>query len=156
FSQPRAHSLPETPSAAGEEAWALFDLGLALRKNRAANWRLRIPILLASLDRAEVALEEEPAAARTWLLLGNCHRHSRPELRCPPRTPLQGWDPETGLAWAQATYCFRRGLECDPNDVAILQALLRSYASREMFDAQEEVAERLRALQKPIPVTLPP
>jgi tetratricopeptide (TPR) repeat protein len=151
FAQPQARSVPDTSGAAGKEAQALFDLEMALRPAAAARWHLRIPILLAALDRAEAALQDEPARAATWLLLSSCHWSLLPELRGPPRAALQGWDPETGLAWAQATYCVRRGLEGAPDDVALLRTLFRSYAARDLVDAQDEVAERLRGLNQPVP-----
>jgi tetratricopeptide (TPR) repeat protein len=106
---------------------------------------LRVPVLLAALDRAEAAVAEGPGLAANWLLLANSHWGLLPELQGPPRSPLEGWHAETSLAWAQTTYCLRRGLECDPEDTAVLQALRRCYAAREMADAAAEVSERVLA-----------
>jgi tetratricopeptide (TPR) repeat protein len=151
FADPATHSVPDAPGAAAKEARALLDLGAMLQRAPSARWRLRVPILLAALDRAEAALREEPVRAANWLLLANGHWGLLPDLQGPPRSPLEGWHAETGLAWAQTTYCLRRGLECDPDDTAVLRALQRCYAAREMADAQEELSERSRAPTRPGP-----
>jgi tetratricopeptide (TPR) repeat protein len=157
FAQAHAHSLPDTAGAAREEARALFDLGHALGKDPGTLWRWRIPILLAALDRVEVALAEEPTQATLWRLLSSGHASLLGEMHRPPSTVFQGWDAETGLAWAQATYALRRGLECDPDDSALRQTLFRSFTARDMLDAQlsKRPGDRAGSVPRPAPTELP-
>jgi tetratricopeptide (TPR) repeat protein len=144
FRQPDAPSQPAEPGAAAKEGWALFSLSESLRDPPSAKWSLRIPILLAALDRAERAVREEPDQSEDWSLLGACHASLLPELRGTPASSIDSWDPNTGLPWAQATYCFRRACELRPDDPRCLQALYRSFALRRMTDAQRAAGERLR------------
>jgi tetratricopeptide (TPR) repeat protein len=147
FREPYARSVPDTPGASFKEARALYSLGFAHPKSTPAHRDQRLSILLAALGRAEVALEEEPARAATWLLLGSCNQALTPERSSPSPTAMKGWVPVTGLAWAQATYCLRRGLEAEPDDASVLRTLYRFYAARGMWDAQLSVGERILALK---------
>ncbi len=145
FRQAREPSQPDAPGAAWKETKALYNLATVLRKPGSPGWHDRIPWLLAALDRAERALEEDPQSAGVWTVLGNCYWNLIPDLRRPPPSPSSPWDPTTGLAWAQSTYCFRQALERAPNDERVLQALLRSYGARLMADAQRDIAVGLLA-----------
>jgi tetratricopeptide (TPR) repeat protein len=145
FHQSRAPSHPEAPGAAWMETKALYNLATSLRKPGSLGWDGRIPWLLAALDRAELALEEDPESAKIWTVLGNCHWNLIPDLGQQPPSPSSPWDATTGLAWAQSTYCFRQALERAPNDERVLQALLRSFGVRRMADAQRDIALRLLA-----------
>lgn len=148
FNQPRARPVPDVPGASFKEAKALYSLGLALRKTEPARRDLRLAVLLAALARAEVAADEEPTRAATWLLLARCHQAFMPERPGPSPSAVGGWVPETGLTWARVTYCLRRGLEAEPDDAEILHALSRCYGARGMLDAQLTAAERLLDLKK--------
>jgi tetratricopeptide (TPR) repeat protein len=146
FRQPGAPSQPAEPGAAAREGWALFSLSEALRDPPSVQWGLRIPTLLAAMDRAERAVCEEPDQSENWSLLGACHASLLPELRGAPASATDAWDPTTGLGWAQATYCFRRARELNPDDPRSLQALYRSFALRQMTDAQLAAGQRLREM----------
>ena len=149
FVQPDAPSQPLDPGAASREAQALYALGEALRVPGSAQWSLRVPVLLAALDRAELTRREEPTEAAGWTLLALCHWRLLPELRGRPASTTGGWDPETGLGWAQTTYCFHRAAElAPPDDLFPLVVLYRLFAERDMADAQRTVAGRLLALGK--------
>jgi len=59
-----------------------------------------------------------------------------PDLTRAPPVPADPWDPATGLAWARATYCFRRALEAAPGDVRALKALAACFRVRRMSEAR--------------------
>jgi tetratricopeptide (TPR) repeat protein len=143
FGQTRAPSQPEAPGAAWKETKALYNVVASLRRPGSPGWHDRIPWLLAALDRAELALEEDSQSAGVWTVLGNTYGNLIPDLSRPPPSPSASWDPATGMTWAQSTYCFRQVLQRAPNDERVLQALLRSYGARRMADAQRDVALRL-------------
>jgi hypothetical protein len=150
FRQGGEPSRPDAPGAAWKEAKALYNLATILRKPNSTGWHDRVPWLLAALDRAELALEEDPQSAGVWTILGNCYWNLNPHLHQKPPSPSAPWDPATGLSWAQSTYCFRQALQRAPSDERVLQALLRSFGVRQMADAQRAMAIQLLA-----PDTLP-
>src|SRR5262249_12307495 len=105
-------------------------------------------VLFAALDQAELAAEQHPSEAAVWRLQAKCYWNYVLALRGLPPPVIGRWDPQTGIAWAQTTYCLRRALECTPNDPATLDALYRSYAARHMVDAQLMAGRQLLALGK--------
>jgi tetratricopeptide (TPR) repeat protein len=143
FRQGRGPSQPEVPGAAWKEAKALYNLATSLRQPESLAWQRRIPWLLAAVDRAELALEEDPQSAGVWTVLGNCYWNMIPDLRAPPPSSSDPWDPTNGLPWAQSTYCFRQALQRAAKDERVLLALFRSFGIRRMSDAQREIAPRL-------------
>jgi tetratricopeptide (TPR) repeat protein len=144
---------PTEPRAAYREAVALFNMSIGLRRYPEAFWQLRVPALLSALARTGQALEEAPARADAWTLLGNGYWGLLPG--CPQRQPLPApggaWDPFTGLGWAQATYCFRQAHQCDPRDPAALRALYDTFSARRLGDAQRAVGEELLAAGELLP-----
>jgi tetratricopeptide (TPR) repeat protein len=143
FRRPTAPSVPERPGAAFRELRALANLGAVLRRHREATWTWRIPALLRALDRAPLALQEQPdRAAAAWTLLGNCHWNLVPDLTVPPPSPGASWDPAAALPWAQATYCYRRALDRAPEDATALRFLHDSFRARRVDEAEVEAAIR--------------
>ncbi len=63
FQQSRAGSVPGVRGAEAREAQALFNLVTALPHAPEFAWRWRIPVLLAALDRAHLALDDDPHQA---------------------------------------------------------------------------------------------
>jgi hypothetical protein len=145
FRQARAPSQPEAPAAAWKEARALYNVATFLRRPESPGWHDRIPWLLAALDRAESAVEEDSQFAGNWALLGICQLDLIPDLRAPAPSSSDPWDPMTALPWAQSTYCFRQALQLAPNDERLLLALFQSYGQRRLTDALREIAPRALA-----------
>jgi tetratricopeptide (TPR) repeat protein len=148
FSDPAAPPVPAVPGAALREQKALFHLAASLPPTPAAAWRWRVPVLLASLDRARLALDEAPDSADLWVVLGNCHWRLDPDLSVRPPAPKDPWTPERNLYLAQATYCYRRALEHQPGHVPAWRYLFQSYQVRNMIDAGVLAEEQL-ALNDP-------
>lgn len=146
FRAPPAPPTPDVPGAAARELKALFNLAASLPRTPDVMRRWRVPVLLHALDRAGRALDEEPARPEGWVLLGNCHWDLSPALQTRPPTPAEGWAAEAALYWAQATYCHRRALECQPDHVPAWRYLYQSYGARGMADAQLAAGEEVLRL----------
>jgi tetratricopeptide (TPR) repeat protein len=146
FQQTNSRPVPDVPGAAFRETRALYNLGTALRRTPASAWAWRIPVLLRALDRAGLSLQEDPHRAATWTLLGGCQWNLVPNSSDPPPTPTDPWMPAVALPWAQSTYCFRRALEMDPNQLTTLRYLSDSYRYRGMADVQLALGKRLLEL----------
>jgi tetratricopeptide (TPR) repeat protein len=136
FQERATAPIPNLRRAAAREEKALANLGASLPPTPEAAWRWRIPVLLAALDRAGQALDEDPTRAESWILLGNCYRNLRPDLKAPAPTPARAWHPEEGIPWVQATYCFKRALEQEAGRASTWHFLHDVYAARVMLDAQ--------------------
>jgi tetratricopeptide (TPR) repeat protein len=145
FHQPRGPSQPNVSLAAGLEAFALNNLAGALERYPSSTWSKRIPVLLAALDRAERALDEQSGRADEWTLLARCYYNLATAVHGETAGSIETWDPSTQLGLAQSTYCLRRAVECAPGDLNALEILYRSFAARQMLDAQVEVGEQLLA-----------
>jgi hypothetical protein len=148
FSDPAAPPVPAAPGAALREQKALFQLAASLPSTSAAAWRWRVPVLLSAVDRARLALDEAPGSADAWATLGGCHWSLDPDLSVPPAAPKDPWAPERNLYLAQATYCYRRAIECQPGYVPAWRYLVRSFQVRNMIDAGVRAEEQL-ALNDP-------
>jgi tetratricopeptide (TPR) repeat protein len=136
FQHPETPSIPNVRGAAAREEKALFNLATAVRRSPDAAWRWRIPALLCALDRARIALEEEPTRADVWVLLGNSYWNLIPDLSAKPPTPGEEWDLERCIHWAQATYCHRRALELGGDDAGAWRYLFSSYRARGMLESE--------------------
>ena len=145
FCQTKAASIPDLPGAPFREMRALYNLGTALRPKSSATWEWRIPAMFLALDRAALALSENPTDPAVWTLMGNCYWNLVPDLRKPPPVPADQWDPATGLPWAQATYCYRRALGLAPANVTALRYLYEAFKVRHMADSQLEIGHSLIA-----------
>lgn len=143
FHRPDSPSAPDVPGAAFRETRALCFLGMALGRFPRQTWSCRIPILLSALDRAKLALAEDPQQAATWTILGNSYWNLIPDLTAPPPIPTTAWDPMTALPWAQLTYCHRQAVRLAPEDTTSLRFLYYAFRARRMADAQLEVGETL-------------
>jgi tetratricopeptide (TPR) repeat protein len=141
FQQPPAASVPALRGAARREEKALFNLAASLPRGPETAWHGRIPVLWAALDRAGLALEEAPDRAEAWVVLGNCYWNLDPDLHLPPPSPPDGWALERNIYLAQATWCFRRGLEVEPEHGPAWRCLAQAYAARGMVDARVAAAE---------------
>jgi tetratricopeptide (TPR) repeat protein len=144
FRDPAAPPVPAVRGAALREQRALFQLAASLPPTPAAGWRWRVPVLLAGLDLARLALEEEPTSAEAWVLLGGCCWRLDPDLTTPPPAPAETWRLERNLYLAQATYCFRRAAECQADHVPAWRYLSQVYQVRHMVDARVFAEERWR------------
>jgi tetratricopeptide (TPR) repeat protein len=142
FRQPARPCVPDVKGAAAREVKSLFNLAAALPRSPEVTWRWRIPVLLAALDRAGLALHEDPARPDVWVHLGNCYWILNPSLHVKPPTPAEEWSLETGIWWAQATYCMRQALERQPDHPAAWRYLYQAYRVREMADAQSAAGQR--------------
>jgi tetratricopeptide (TPR) repeat protein len=94
------------------------------------------------LDRGTRALEEDPVQPETWVLLGNCYWELIPDFTEKPLTPAEPWSLESGLFWAQATWCQRRASEYQTDHIGAWRSLVQIYRVRGMADAQLAAAER--------------
>jgi tetratricopeptide (TPR) repeat protein len=152
FAHTPGSEVPQAPGTAFRELFALHNLATALQGNADATWTWRIPVLLAALDAAARALQEEPARwPAAWTLLGGCYSNLVADLRVPPPAVKESWDPATGLPLALATYCYRRALELAPNDASALRFLHRALEMRQIADVRLDVGARLLALDRQAP-----
>jgi tetratricopeptide (TPR) repeat protein len=134
---------PDVPTANLREAWAMFGMAMALRRNHDGSHQ-RDAILLGVLGRTGLALEEDADTADAWAIRGDCHRQL---FETPsPLSPDGEWDPARVVPWAQATFCYQRALDLAPDDTASLYLLYDSYRARRMADAQLAAWEQLRGL----------
>jgi tetratricopeptide (TPR) repeat protein len=130
------------PGAAAREQQALVRVATALPRTPEAGWSWRIPVALAALDRARLALDEDPARPETWVMLGMSCSWLDPDLRILPPSPADGWSLERNLYMAQATWCYRRATELQPDNATSWNALAKSYKLRGMIDAQVAAEDR--------------
>jgi tetratricopeptide (TPR) repeat protein len=135
--------VPAEPGAALREGQALYNLSAALPRSEDLTWTHRLPLLLAALGRLSAVLEQDSSVGRAWALLGYSYGGLAADLGGPPRSPAEPADLGRGLLWAQATYCFRRALEIDPEDVKVRLGLYQAYEARRMSDAQLAVGRIL-------------
>jgi tetratricopeptide (TPR) repeat protein len=142
FRQPTAPSVPNVPRAAAREEKALFNLARSLPPAPELVWSRRIPVLLSALDRGGHALDEDATQADVWVLLGNCCWYLDPDLKAKPPAPGDEWSLEQAIYWARATCCFRRALECEPDNPAAWRYLYQVYGARGMADAQAAAGQR--------------
>jgi tetratricopeptide (TPR) repeat protein len=145
FRDPEWQAMRPKPLGIGEGK-ALFNLGVALRLRDGASGRLPDSIMLSAGDRFRQAIADDPAAAEHWTMLGMSCWNLIADLTVPPPGPRETWDPARGIFPAQATFCYRRALELDPNDAVALASLCRSLEAREMTDTEQSatVIESLR------------
>ncbi len=139
-----ASSRPELggSGSAAVAAKALQDLAVGLL-GRPQGWqRARAPLLLG-LDYAGRALQENPADAGSWVVLGNCHLLAQRDPTAVPPPLSEGWDPVADLPWAMASHGFRQATERAPTDFRAWQALFVSFQPRRLLDAQRWALERL-------------
>jgi len=142
FTEPVSRPVPDVRGAAGREQKALFNLTASLPRSPELFWRDRAPLLWVALDRARVALGEDPSRPDVWVLLGNCYWNLNPDLMAKPLTPAEPWIPERGVYWAQATYCLRQALELHPDNAPAWRYLFQAYGARGMADAQLAAGEQ--------------
>jgi tetratricopeptide (TPR) repeat protein len=158
-------AVPAAAGAAALELKGLFKLSVPLPRSPEATWRWRIPILWVALDRARMAIGEEPEWPELWTLLGNCYWNLNPDLTSQPPGPAEAWSPQPGIYWAQATYCLRRAVEMDPEHAPAWRSLCQCYRARGMADAElsagrnwlrtdpritKDQQERIRALERAV------
>jgi hypothetical protein len=122
-----------------EEAVVLRRLASVLRKRGSDPWQLRIPMLIRARDLVRGRLTGGVADSALRRMLGLIEWEMVPDLTRPPPRPTELWDPDTGLPWARAAYCFRLALTTAPADVPTLRSLAESFGVRGMVDARREV-----------------
>jgi hypothetical protein len=130
---------PAEPHRAEYEAETLLRLASVLRRRGGDPWRTRIPFLIRASELARGGLAGGIAGPTAWRLLGLIEWEMVPDLTRPPPGPADPWDPATGLCWARATYCFRRGLAARPGDELTLKALAACLGVRRMAEARRLV-----------------
>jgi tetratricopeptide (TPR) repeat protein len=137
FREPARPSIPKGRRAANLEQRALYNLAAALPSSPENTWRLRIPVLLCALDRAAVALQEDPNQFDVWLLLGSSYLHLNPQQeQAAVHTPEMPWNVERGIWWAQGTFCLRRAVELKPTFATAWRTLARIYSQRRMIEPE--------------------
>jgi hypothetical protein len=148
---------PETAAPSGptgqhrlsREAETLFRLGSMLRRRGGDPWRSRIPILIGAAERVRAMLLRFPTDQASWNLLGFIEWEMVPDLTRPPPGPDDPWDPAVGLAWARATYGFRRALEMAPGDVPTRKALAACFGVRRMSEARRRIESLPNRVDQP-------
>jgi tetratricopeptide (TPR) repeat protein len=156
-------AIPPVPRGLAE-AMALVKLTAAVRQRPglATNWPFRLTLMLLAADRFQQAItavasvpSSAAVASEYWTLLGNCRWNMIADLSAPPAGPDELWDPASGVLWAQATFGYRRALELNPDNVAAMLSLHDAFKARRMFDAQQQVVERLRQVRNSTDRTKP-
>jgi tetratricopeptide (TPR) repeat protein len=140
FQEPGRPSVPNVRRAAAREVKALYNLAAALPAESIRRWRPSL--LLAALDGADFALKEDERQPDVWILLGNCHRDLHLDTTAVPFSPLESWQVERDLRWAQATYCFQRALKLQPDNGTAWRYLAMSYAQRGLIEAELAASEQ--------------
>jgi hypothetical protein len=141
FRDSLARSVPDEPGAAGKEAVALGNLGIALVPHPAQTWTARVPALLAAFGRARLALDEGTDPARAWMAVGAVAWAIRPDPRPPAPRATDGWNTFTGVRWSQLSYGLRQAARLDPGNTDYAAELDRSLAARGLTDAGRAAAE---------------
>jgi tetratricopeptide (TPR) repeat protein len=156
FRDPVWRAVPPGPLGFAE-AGGLIRLATELgrRPGVRLRWDLRFTLMLLASDRLRQGLasgvgsQSGPSTtAGLWSLLGHCSWNMLPDLSVPPAGSDEPWDPARGLLMAQATFCYRRSLEIEPNGASTLASLHDSFKARRMADAQRWAIEGLRQLKK--------
>jgi tetratricopeptide (TPR) repeat protein len=142
FQEAALPHVPSLPGAAFREEKALFNLAASLPPSPSVAWRWRVPVLLAALDRARLGLDEEPTRADVWVTLGNIYWGMDPDLRTAPPSLNDPWSLDRSIYLAQASYCYRRALELQPDSVPAWRYLAQAFHVRGMVDAQIDADER--------------
>jgi tetratricopeptide (TPR) repeat protein len=141
FQDPSRPSVPNVPRAAFREEKALYNLADRVPRTASNTWRWRVPLLLSALDRGQRARQEDARQPDVWILLGNCYRELDPEP-ARPLLPAEAWNVERGLWRAQATYCFRRAVDLQPDRATAWRYLAMSYHERRMVEAELAASEQ--------------
>ncbi len=136
FHESKQPCVPNVPRAATHELKALYNLSASFPPSATNVSPMRVGLLLHALDRGQHALDENAAQADVWILLGNCYRDLNPNAGTLFPAPVDNWQIERDLAWAQATYCFRRAVERQPDNAAAWRYLAMSYGRRRMVEAE--------------------
>lgn len=132
--------VPHVARAAAHELKALYNLSASLPPTSKDVGPLRLGLLLHALDRGQFALVENATQADVWVLLGNCYRDLNPHANSYFPAPVEDWQSERDLAWAQATYCFRHAVELQPDNAAAWRYLAMSYGRRRMVESELEAS----------------
>lgn len=144
FVQIPKESVAIDPRTTIAEAAALLRLSRALRKRGGDPWRDRIPIVIRASDLTrELLAGAHPDPTHGWRQLGLIEWEATPDLTRRPPRPGDPWDPATGLSWARATYCFRRGLEAKPDDAPTRRSLAECLGVRGLTDIRHEAEPAL-------------
>jgi tetratricopeptide (TPR) repeat protein len=136
---------PPQPSWLGE-CKGLYRVGEAVAQRPGSSWSLRLSLLLLASDRLLQTLATDPSTAAGWTLLGNAVWSMAPDLTVATPGPDESWDPARGILAAQATACYRRALEQNPEQTGALYSLWRSFQARGMSDAEQSTAAVMRRL----------
>jgi len=114
FEQPDSPSVPRVRGAAFRELRALYNLAIASRPDPGTAWTLRVPLLLHAMDRAAIAIREEPDRAGSWVLLGNSHRALAEILN---REHASDDGASLSLVWlARARFAYDQAIRIDGHD----------------------------------------
>ncbi len=156
FRDPVWRTVPPGPLGFAEAgAFIRLATELGRRPGLRFRWDLRFTLMLLASDRlrqglaSSVGNQSGPSTtAGLSSLLGHCSWNMLPDLSVPPAGPEEPWDPARGLLMAQATFCYRRSLEIEPNGASTLASLHDSFKARRMADAQRWAIEGLRQLKK--------
>jgi tetratricopeptide (TPR) repeat protein len=144
-------SVPPLPAGLGE-ARALVKLGTAVRRRPGFSWPRRMALMLTAADRLRQGLNAQLDAApraTLWAMLGHTTWNMAPDFSRPPLGVDESWELAAGIPLAQASFCYQQALELDPREQSALISLHDSYKARRMYDAQEAMATRIRALASP-------
>ena len=133
-------------------ARALLELGVAVRTRPGCSWRLGSSVVLLAGDHLRRAIALEPTAADPWISLGlACWALVLDPTAVSPRL-AEPWDPARGLLPAQATFCFRRALELNPEETLAARCLDDVLQAQGMSDAEDSLTiPRHRGGPRPVP-----
>jgi Tetratricopeptide repeat len=138
FHDPLWQAIPPVPWGLAE-AKGLLDLGSAVQYRDRLTGRLPLSLRLLACDRFRQAIALDPTIAGYWTSLGISCWNMAPDPITSPPGPRTSWDIATGLLPAQATFCFCRAIELDPDEIKTLMPLYHSFEVRGMRDAQQRV-----------------
>jgi tetratricopeptide (TPR) repeat protein len=123
------------------EAKSLYNLASALRSRPGPKGPLRFSLSLLACDRLRQVLAADGSDAAAWAIMGSALWSMIPDHAVPRPGPEEPWDPARGLLPAQATFCFRRAVDRNPEESFAWSSLVRSFQARRMRDAQRSLAE---------------
>jgi tetratricopeptide (TPR) repeat protein len=147
FQDPVWQAIPPVPWGLAEGK-GLLDLGSAVQYRDRLTGRLPLSLRLLACDRFRQAIALDPNISGYWTSMGIACWNMILEPMSVQPGPSAEWDIATGIVPAQATFCFRRALELNPQEISTLMALHRSFELRGMRDAQQRVGiliDRARA-----------
>jgi tetratricopeptide (TPR) repeat protein len=121
FAESAAPSVPTAKGAAFRELRALYNLAIVSRADASTPWAMRVPLLLHALDRAAIAIREDPDRAGNWVLLGNCHRALAEILNSESRGDSS--DPVSLVRLARARFAYEQALRNDEHDATAQRCL---------------------------------